>query len=182
MKRLANVVEILFLIGMLLLCGLVISAGRGRVPYVFGYRILQVVSGSMQPTIPGDTCILIQKPSPEEIQVGTIITFVSDDPEIQGYYNTHRVVEINTAQDGESIYVTQGDAYDMPDPYPVYEQDVIGIYKGELPFGRQLFRAIRFLTDRTHYFVLVIIPLLFCSLSYMKQLFRALRGEEKEES
>lgn len=181
MKRLAAFLEILFLIAMLLLCGLIISAGRGKVPYVFGYRVLKVVSGSMRPAIPNGTCILIKKPVPGGISVGDIITFVSDDPEIQGFYNTHRVVEITENTDGTPIYITQGDAYDTPDPYPVYEEDIVGIYQRELPFGRQMFRAIRFITDRTNYFILVIVPLLLCCLSYLKQLFRALRGEEKEE-
>ena len=115
MKRLANSLEILFLVLMLTLCGLIIAAGRGTVPYLFGYRILQVVSGSMQPTIPNDTGILVKKPVAEDIQVGDIITFVSDDPRIQGYYNTHRVVEITPGEDGARIFTTQGDAYTIPD-------------------------------------------------------------------
>ena len=85
MKRLANSLEILFLVLMLTLCGLIIAAGRGTVPYLFGYRILQEDSGSMQPTIPNDTCILVKKPVAEDIRVGDIITFVSDDPRILGY-------------------------------------------------------------------------------------------------
>lgn len=181
MKRLANLLDILFLAGMLLLCGLIISAGRGKVPYLFGYRVLRVVSGSMQPVIPDGTCILIQKPNPDGISVGDIITFVSDEPEIQGFYNTHRVVEINEDTSGRTIYITKGDACVLPDEYPVYEEDVVGIYRRELPFGRQLFRAIRFLTDRRNYFILVILPLLLCCLSYIKQLFRALQGEDEEE-
>ena len=173
MKRLANSLEILFLVLMLTLCGLIIAAGRGTVPYLFGYRILQVVSGSMQPTIPNDTCILVKKPVSEDIQVGDIITFVSDDPRIQGYYNTHRVVEITTGEDGSRIFTTQGDAYTIPDAYPVYEEDIVGKF---------LFRGIQFFADRTHYFVLVIVPLLGCCLSYLRQLFQALRGENEEES
>ena len=182
MKRLANSLEILFLVLMLTLCGLIIAAGRGTVPYLFGYRILQVVSGSMQPTIPNDTCILVKKPVSEDIRVGDIITFVSDDPRIQGYYNTHRVVEITTGEDGSRIFSTQGDAYTIPDAYPVYEEDIVGVYQRELPFGKFLFRGIQFFADRTHYFVLVIVPLLGCCLSYLRQLFQALRGENEEES
>ena len=183
MKRAVKILEILFLIGMLLMCGAVILAGNGKIPYIFGYRILQVVSDSMQPTISDETCIAIKQVKKEEIHVGDIITFVSDAPDIRGYLNTHRVHEIiQDTESGETLFITKGDACIAPDEYPVEYEQIVGKYTGELPFGKWVYRGIIFLTDRTHYFIVVIVPLLFCCMSYFKQLIAALLGKEKDAS
>ena len=181
MKRIANILEIIFLLIMILLCVLVFMAGRGNVPYVFGYRVLQVVTDSMQPTIPSQTCIIIKKAEKEDIKVGDIITFVSESPEIKGFLNTHRVHEIHYDEaTGEPYYITIGDASSEPDPYFVDYEQVVGTYVGELPFGELLFKAIRFLGDQVNYFVVVMLPLFLCFMSYIRQLFKALFGREED--
>lgn len=182
MKRLAHILELLSLLGMLLLCSVIISAGTGRVPYLFGYRILKVVSGSMQPVIRDGTCILIKRAAQEEIGIGDIITFVSDDPSIRGCLNTHRVYDIREdAKTGRLSYITKGDAVSEPDSYPVDFEDIQGIYIREIPFGSWIFNMLLFLSDRTHYFVVVILPLLLCCLSYIRDLIKALSGREEKE-
>lgn len=182
MKRLANVLEVLFLVVMIGLCVMVFMAGNGKVPYVFGYRILSVVSDSMKPTIEDETCIVIKKVEQEDIEVGDIITFVSEASDIKGYLNTHRVYEIRTDEEtGETVYITKGDAYAQPDLYPVDFEQIKGEYVGELPFGKTLFKGIRFLTDRNNYFIVVILPLFFCFASYAKQFWNAVTKKEKDE-
>lgn len=174
MKRLKVIVEWGFLALMVLLCGMVLLAGSGNVPYIFGHRILQVISHSMEPTIQGETCIVIKKVEQEEIQVGDIITFVSEEGNIKGYLNTHRVHDIvEDAETGETLYITKGDAYESADSLPVQYEQVAGRYVGELPFGALLFKSIRFLTDRDHYFLIVILPLALCFMSYAKDLYEA---------
>ena len=181
MKRIANILEIIFLVFMLLMCLLVFMAGCGNVPYVFGYRILQVITDSMQPTIPSQTCIIIKKTNPEDIKVGDIITFVSEAPDIRGFLNTHRVHEVHFDEaTGQPYYITIGDASTEPDPYFVDAEQVIGTYVGELPFGELLFKAIQFLGDQVNYFVVVMLPLFFCFMSYIRQLFKAIFGKEED--
>lgn len=182
MKRIASVLEVLFLVVMILLCGVVFMAGNGKIPYIFGHRILQVISQSMEPTIDDETCIIIRKVDQEDIEVGDIITFVSEAADIKGYLNTHRVHDIiEDSETGEIQYITKGDAYDQPDVYPVEYEQVAGEYVRELPFGKTLFKGIRFLADRNNYFIIVILPLFFCFASYAKQLFNAIFSKEKEE-
>lgn len=179
MKKLINVLEILFFVVMIGLCGMVFMAGNGKVPYIFGYRVLQVISDSMKPTINDETCIVIKKVEEEDIKVGDIITFVSEAADIKGYLNTHRVHEIRTDETiGETLYITKGDAYELPDSKPVSFDQVAGRYVGELPFGVQLFKAIRFLADRNNYFIIVILPLFFCFASYAKDLYNAIFSKE----
>ena len=176
MKRLADILEIALLIIMLGMCGMILLAGQGNVPYIFGYRVMQVISDSMRPTIAAETCIVIKKVDEvEDIKVGDVITFVSEDPRIEGFHNTHRVSEIVTdAETGELLLQTKGDAYETPDAKLVSFDQVTGRFVGELPFGRYLYKGIIFLTDRVNYFIVVIAPLFLCFLSYFKQLLLAL--------
>lgn len=183
MKRVVAAFEVVFLVLMILLCGVVFMAGSGKVPYVFGYRVLQVISNSMSPTIGSETCIVIKKVEQKDIQEGDIITFVSEAPQIRGYLNTHRVYGIKEDEEsGEILYITKGDAYDLPDSYPVRYEQIAGEYVGELPFGELLFKGIRFLADRNNYFIIVILPLFCCFISYAKQLFQAVFKKEKDDS
>jgi len=181
MKRLAAFFEGLFLVIMILMCVVIYMAGQGKVPYIFGYRVLQVVTDSMEPTIKGETCIIIEEVEQEEIQLGDIITFVSTSPRIRGFLNTHRVCEIKMDEEnGVPYYITIGDASSTPDPYPVYFAQVKGRYVRELPYGDLLYRAIRFLSDQVNYFIIVILPLFLCCMSYVRQLFKALFSKEED--
>lgn len=175
-KRLADILEIVILVIMLGMCAVILMAGQGNVPYIFGHRIMQVISDSMQPTISAETCIMIKKVKDiREIQVGDVITFVSEDPRIEGFYNTHRVYDVITdAETGEILLQTKGDAYDEPDAQLVSFDQIAGRYVGELPFGKYLYKGIIFLTDRVNYFIIVIAPLFLCFMSYFKQLLLAL--------
>lgn len=181
MKRFAIILEGLFLVLMLLMCVMIFMAGQGKVPYIFGYRVLQVVTDSMEPTIKGETCIIIEEVAQEDIEVGDIITFVSEDPRLRGFLNTHRVHEITAdAETGEILYETIGDASSEPDPYLVQYEQVVGKYVRELPYGDLLYRGIRFMSDQVNYFVIVILPLFLCCMSYVRQLFKALFSKEED--
>ncbi len=180
MRRLANFIEIVLLILMILLCYVSISSARGNVPYIAGYRVLRVISNSMKPTIKDGTCIIIQKVDAQDVQVGDIITFVSNDPQIKGFYNTHRVYEIQEDEiSHEPIFVTKGDANDYPDAYTVDASQVVGRYVKELPFGKQIYDVTMFLSQQTTYFIIVIFPLMLCLLSYLRQLMKAIAGKKE---
>ena len=176
MKRLADIAEIVLLVVMMAMCAVILMAGQGNVPYIFGYRIMQVISDSMRPTISAETCIVIEKIDDiSEIKVGDVVTFISKDPRIEGFHNTHRVHDIIIdAETGEIMLQTKGDAYETPDAHLVSFEQVAGRYVGELPFGKFLYRGIIFLTDRVNYFIVVIAPLFVCFMSYCKQLLVAL--------
>ncbi len=183
MKRLADIVEIALLVIMIGLCIVVLMAGNGRVPYVFGYRVLQVVSDSMKPTISDETCIVIKKvKNIEDIKKGDIVTFMSKDPTIEGFFNTHRVHDIvKDAETGETLLQTKGDKYEEPDALLVSFDQVAGRYVGELPYGEYLYRGILFLMDRVNYFIIVIAPLFLCLMSYVKQLIMAIFGKAEDD-
>jgi signal peptidase I len=98
----------------------------------FGYRFYNVLTESMTPSAgspPGGftagSMIFVKLIDPEDIQVGDIVTFATDDT--GGSYLTHRVREIKTEMDGEDglWFITRGDANPSDDP-PIPANMVIG--------------------------------------------------------
>ena len=92
----------------------------------------------MDPKIPVGSFVLIKKASPEEIEVGDIITFYTDDPDpvVAGRTITHRVLSI-TQENGKYVFETKGDNHEtnpVPDAYPARGECLVGRYVcGMLP-------------------------------------------------
>lgn len=105
---------------------------RGEVPSVFGYSVMNIVSGSMESPedpdggIPVGSYILIRRVDPKDIKRGDVICFYSTDPSIYGYPNTHRVVEEPIVTENGIEFVTKGDANPVPDKYNAEGGRLIG--------------------------------------------------------
>jgi signal peptidase len=100
----------------------------GKVPKVFGYSIINIVSGSMEDEIPEGSYILIKSIDPQKIKQDDIICFYSRNPQIYGMPNTHRVAE-DPIRVGDKIeFITKGDANPTNDKETARGEDVIGIY------------------------------------------------------
>lgn len=104
---------------------------RGKVPQVFGYSVLHIVSGSMEPEIPVGTYILVKSEDANMVEKESIISFYSKDPAIYGLPNTHRVKDI-LHEDGKILFVTKGDANAMPDTVNADGDSLIGVFVTEL--------------------------------------------------
>lgn len=183
-KKWSVMLEVFFVLLVLAMSGLIIAVSKGYHPSVFGYQVLRVLTKSMSPALEENSVILIKKVPQEEIQVGDIITFVSDDPVMKGFYNTHRVYRIETEEDTDKVrYITKGDWNETEDLYPVYYEQIAGKLIKVLPYSRVVGRSIAALADRRVFFVFLILPLLLCFISYLWQIFSILvleRGEEEE--
>ena len=101
---------------------------RGEVPKLFGYSVMHVISGSMEDDIPKGSFILVKSEDPENIKKDDIISFYSDDMTIQGYPNTHRVVEDPIITDNGIEFVTRGDANPENDKVTAKGENLIGVY------------------------------------------------------
>ncbi len=104
---------------------------RGEVPEIFGYSILWIVSGSMEPQIPTGSYILVKSCPPQEVEVGDVISFYSEERAIYGLPNTHRVQQIISTDEGIE-FVTRGDANVVDDVVNAKEERLIGVYLGEI--------------------------------------------------
>ncbi len=104
---------------------------KGKVPQMFGYSVLHIVSGSMETEIPEGSYILIKRCDPNTIQQEDIICFYSDDPQIYGMPNTHRVLK--RVEDEEGLrFITKGDANPTEDKVAARADRVIGKYVKKL--------------------------------------------------
>ena len=118
------------LIGTLMLLVVIAAALRLTVPNFMGYDVYNVVSGSMEPTIPIGSIIYVKDTDPADIKSGDIIAFQSGDSVIM-----HRVKENKVV---EGTFVTKGDANEAEDMNNVPYDDLIGIVVRHIPILGQL--------------------------------------------
>ena len=146
----------------LLLSRVVGAKLQGKVPSLFGYSVVNIVSGSMGEAIPKGSYILIKEADPSKIKKDDIICFYSTDPMIYGMPNTHRVVEEPIVTDVGIEFVTRGDAAQISDSETAKGERLIGVYVKTLD-GLTAF--LRFVSGNT--MITVIICLQACTLVFI---------------
>lgn len=120
-----NTISVLVIAAAIIVLCMVVLTEPGKAPEIMGYTVFRVTTGSMEPTYPVDTLIVVKKTNPEQIQKGDIISFYSSDPALDGAVNTHRVVSVRQ-EEGQWYYQTQGDANNTADPYEVKSDALLG--------------------------------------------------------
>lgn len=174
-EKIFNTLEtVLFVTVFTVLCIMLYSLHKYQSVSLFNYKFLRIVSDSMEPTFASGSCIIVKKTNPDKLQPGDIITFISHDDRIYEEYNTHRIYEIKTDKNGEIVFITKGDKFSSPDDKTVRKNDIIGKYVCKVPFSKAINFLIIKLSNSMVYFVIIIIPLILCLLSYIKQLMKIL--------
>ncbi|MFZ2556062.1 MAG: signal peptidase I [Minisyncoccia bacterium] len=127
MMRTINFIFYTVFVSLLLgIAGLLIGS---MLPIPGNIELKIVKSGSMEPTIPTGSLVIV-KPS-TRYSIGDVITFGADTAtEIP---TTHRIIAF-TGENGETRYTTKGDANEDADPNPVARQDVIGKIVLHIPY------------------------------------------------
>ncbi|WP_165362397.1 signal peptidase I [Promicromonospora panici] len=106
-------------------------------PRVMGWMPLTILSGSMEPTIPVGSQVVVDPIEDEgdvaRIQVGDVVTFMPqpDDPTLV----THRVVTRTVTADGTVTVTTQGDANDAPDGVDLTERELRAVVRYHVPYA-----------------------------------------------
>lgn len=85
-------------------------------PQVLPYRVYAIESGSMRPTLPVGSLVVLRPVHARGIAVGDIITF--HRPGAAAVLVTHRVVA-REQRAGRTFFVTKGDANGAPDAWRV---------------------------------------------------------------
>jgi len=122
---------------------LLIAKKENKTVFAFGYAAVWIQSGSMEDTIPTDSYILVKRTTAAEVEVGDVIMFYSDDPKLNGGFNTHRVKRI--IGDHEK-FITQGDNKETnpgEDIYPAEGKNVVGRYVRNMPVLTMIGRLFR---------------------------------------
>lgn len=121
LKKIWDVVSTALVI-LIVLCAVFLMGSR-----LMGYRVFNVISGSMEPVYSVGDLIYVKEVNVNDIEVGTPITFVLNEDLVVA---THRVVEIDA--ENQHFY-TKGDANDTADSSPVHFNNVIGVPQFSIP-------------------------------------------------
>ena len=85
-------------------------------PRLLPYRAYAIESGSMAPTLPVGSEVILRPTRASALRVGDIITFKRPDNGRE--LVTHRIVRVER-RDGHRFFVTKGDANSVPDAWLV---------------------------------------------------------------
>ena len=176
MKNKLNVlVTILVILSALLCLTLCVQIISGREANLFGYRVCTILTGSMEPTLPTGSTIVVHTVDPADLQVGDVITFSSRDPSIAGMTNTHRIIALETDSTGTPCFVTQGDANPVEDSYRVYYEDVQGKMVLHLDFSG-LATFMKFVRTPAGFVSVIVMPVLFICWCFLKDFRRQVKA------
>jgi signal peptidase len=130
-RRVVRVVSWLVVAGVTALVAVAVVVPRlaGATPYT-------VLTGSMAPTYPPGTLVVVRPVDIDDVRAGDVVTFQlrSGLPAVA----THRVVRVGWTSDGEKLLTTQGDANATPDAVPVREVQLRGEVWYALPWVGRL--------------------------------------------
>ena len=124
-----NILKIFFLtiaIVIVLVAGVIIykaNTNPDKVPDIFGYKPMIVLSGSMETSIYTGDLVFVKIVDTDTFQVGDIVAFRNEKNTV----TTHRIIEI-VNENGQKYFRTKGDANNAEDANLVSMDDVEGIY------------------------------------------------------
>ncbi|GHH98289.1 signal peptidase I SipW [Neobacillus kokaensis] len=178
LKKWASRITSLLIYGFLLcMIVLVVSAKiSGGTPKVFGYELMSVLSGSMEPSIKTGSIIAVKPISNvSQLKKGDVITFkAADSPDT---LITHRIIEVQKVKDSLQ-FVTKGDNNDSKDSSAVTSDRVVAKYSGfTIPFLGQLFE---FMQSKTGAIWLMIVPGVLLILYSIVNIWITISRFEKE--
>ena len=171
-KKIAGIVvmsAVGVLIGLTMLAA-IISRVQNKPAFVFGYSLMWVRTGSMEPAIEAKSFILVKDIKGQNPAEGDVITYVCADKTsgVYGSLITHRI--IGTA---EGAYITQGDA--SAGTETVLKENVVAVYVKNLPaltfFGRLY-------ASPAGLIALITLFVCSCAFVYVPDIVSAFKGNE----
>lgn len=121
LKKVWSIVSTILVV-IVVLCAVFLMGSR-----IMGYRVFNVLSGSMAPQYNVGDLIYVKETDPKDVQVGDAITFVLNEDLVVA---THRVVKIDAEN---SHFYTKGDANQTVDSTPVHFKNLIGVPQFSIP-------------------------------------------------
>lgn len=166
LKKVTSVIINVLLVFLIIL-GLLITFSL--LPIKNNFQILSVHSGSMSPTISVGSLIVI-KPS-SSYKVGDIITFKTPNSNKVKDYTTHRLVEIKQ-NNGNSVFITKGDANKSEDQRSIEPNQVIGREIFKIPW---LGYVIGYTKTLPGLILLIVVPATIIVLEESKKIIKEIK-------
>ncbi len=106
--------------------------------FASGYKFLNILTGSMTPTMPIDTVVMIKHVPIDKVEVGDVVTFKQGKDNV-----THRVIE-KSGKGVKTVLTTQGDAAQNQGSHEtVTERNFVGVVICHFPYLGVLLDIIR---------------------------------------
>jgi len=122
-----------------------------------------VFTGSMEPTIPVGSIVVIKPANPETLKEGDIICFKLSQPTSI----THRI--INITNEG---FITKGDANEEPDTWTVKKENIIGKVTSTIPYIGYIGHFVR---TPIGFILLIIIPATLLIITEIRNIIKELK-------
>ncbi len=137
------------------------------IPIAGNYKLMVVQSGSMEPVIKMGSMIVV-KPS-EDYKIGDMISFMNRVEREESI--THRIIDLEVIE-GESFYVTKGDANEDPDPRRVAKRDIIGKVLFSIPYFGY---AVDFAKKPLGFALIIILPASIIILDEARKIYEEIK-------
>ncbi len=116
---------LIFAAGFSLVVAVLIPRLTGATPYT-------VLTGSMRPSLPPGTLVVVKPVDAEQVGIGDVITYQLESGEAPVV--THRVTKVAQTTEGEARFTTQGDANNAADDQLVMPVQIRGKLWYSVPY------------------------------------------------
>lgn len=149
---------------------------------LFGYKAYIVNSDSMAKTdFNAGDLIFVKEVSPDTLQEGDIITYISQNSDSFGETITHKIRRVTQDAKGNPGFITYGTTTDTDDETIVTYPYILGKYQSHLPYVGTFFN---FLKTPQGYIVCIFVPfmllILYNGINSIR-LFRRYKREQMED-
>lgn len=167
MKILKIIYGVVVIFVVLVAALLIVSA----LPITGDFKVLTVISGSMEPTIKTGSVVVVKPEA--DYKIGDVITF--------GPYSktqvptTHRIHDIKVV-DGQPVYITKGDANNAPDSREVRKKDIVGKVLFSIPY---IGFAVEFVKKPLGFAIIIIVPAAAIIFDEIKKIVHEVKKNKK---
>lgn len=141
-------------------------------PIASNWRLMTVLSGSMEPTISTGSIVIVK--NTEEYRPGDIISFNTD--KFSDVSTTHRIEDMRV-ESGVPIYITKGDANDAQDTEEVLGRDIIGRVVFRVPI---LGYVTNFVKKPFGFLLVILIPAVYIVFEELRKVYREIKRIKKD--
>lgn len=168
-KKILNIGYGLFLA---IIVGLALLFAGSVLPIAGNYRVLTVLSGSMEPAIHTGSVVVVAPAA--DYKIGEVITFGAISKTETPV--THRIKDIKIA-DGQPVYITKGDANNAADSKEVPRSEVKGKVLFSIPY---LGYALNFVKQPLGFALVIIVPAVLIIWEEAKKIWSEITKNKKK--
>jgi signal peptidase len=174
MEKISNIISgIILLVGAILVT--IFAIPLLHIPGT--YDVVIVRSGSMEPTIPTGALAFFR--AQEEYQADQVIAFQIETDNDSKYAVIHRAVEKKENEEGQTVFVTKGDANEVKDAVETPQDNIMGEVFLHVPVAGYMISWMQSVTGKV---LLIVVPVVLIIYSYGQTLMHKIKNKKSTKS